>query len=102
MCVLFQPHRYTRTRDLIDDFARSFSDADELVVIDIYPAGEAVLEGIHSENLCQKIREEGKLSEIVDTEVKHKEIGDWRNRAAKNHEIAAVIENIEERDYIKK
>lgn len=59
VCVLFQPHRYTRTRDLIDEFARSFSDADELVVIDIYPAGEPVLEGVHSEILCQKIREEG-------------------------------------------
>jgi len=59
LCVLFQPHRYTRTRDLIDEFARSFSDADEIVVIDIYPAGEPVLEGIHSEILCQKIREEG-------------------------------------------
>jgi UDP-N-acetylmuramate--alanine ligase len=62
--VLFQPHRYTRTRDLIDEFARSFSDADELAVIDIYPAGEPVLEGIHSEILCQKIREGG-LREVL-------------------------------------
>ncbi len=44
--VLFQPHRYTRTRDLLDDFAGSFGDADILEVLDIYAASEPPIEGI--------------------------------------------------------
>jgi len=56
LLVLFQPHRYTRTRDLIDDFAVSFSDADLLLVLDIYPAGENPIEGVNSENLVQRIK----------------------------------------------
>ncbi|MGH9544732.1 MAG: UDP-N-acetylmuramate--L-alanine ligase [Terriglobales bacterium] len=58
--VLFQPHRYTRTRDLMDEFATAFQDADSLVVLDIYAASEASIEGITGELLAQKIREEGK------------------------------------------
>ena len=39
--LAFQPHRYTRTRDLFEDFARVLSTADALVLTDVYPAGEA-------------------------------------------------------------
>jgi UDP-N-acetylmuramate--alanine ligase len=53
--VIFQPHRYTRTRDLIDDFATAFSDADSLTVLDIYPASEQPIEGITGELLAQRI-----------------------------------------------
>lgn len=59
LLVLFQPHRYTRTRDLIDDFSVSFADADLLVVLDIYPAGESPLEGVNSEKLVERIRDAG-------------------------------------------
>jgi UDP-N-acetylmuramate--alanine ligase len=59
LIVLFQPHRYTRTRDLIDDFAGSFDDADMLILLDIYPAGEKPVEGITSEGLLKKIRQKG-------------------------------------------
>jgi UDP-N-acetylmuramate--alanine ligase len=59
LIVLFQPHRYTRTRDLIDDFSVSFHDADMLVVLDIYPAGEPPIEGVDSENLIEMIRKTG-------------------------------------------
>lgn len=59
LLVLFQPHRYTRTKDLIDDFSVSFSDADLLVVLDIYPAGENPIEGVNSENLVQRIKNSG-------------------------------------------
>ncbi|MFZ3137617.1 MAG: UDP-N-acetylmuramate--L-alanine ligase [Thermodesulfovibrionales bacterium] len=59
LIVLFQPHRYTRTRDLIDDFSVSFHDADMLVVLDIYPAGEPPIEGVNSENLIEMIRNAG-------------------------------------------
>jgi UDP-N-acetylmuramate--alanine ligase len=57
--VIFQPHRYTRTRDLMDAFATAFSDADSLFVLDIYPASEQPIEGITGEALARKIREVG-------------------------------------------
>ncbi len=57
--VIFQPHRYTRTRDLMDEFATAFSDADSLIVLDIYPASEQPIEGITGEALAQRIRERG-------------------------------------------
>jgi UDP-N-acetylmuramate--alanine ligase len=53
--VIFQPHRYTRTRDLMDDFSTAFADADSLVVLDIYAASEKPIEGITGEILAQKI-----------------------------------------------
>jgi UDP-N-acetylmuramate--alanine ligase len=57
--VIFQPHRYTRTRDLMDEFATAFSDADSLAVLDIYPASEQPIEGITGEALACRIREKG-------------------------------------------
>jgi UDP-N-acetylmuramate--alanine ligase len=55
--VIFQPHRYTRTRDLMNDFATAFGDADSLQVLDIYPASEQPIEGITGEALARRIRE---------------------------------------------
>ena len=57
--VLFQPHRYTRTRDLMDEFANAFGDADALQVLDIYAASEQPIDGITGEALAQRIREAG-------------------------------------------
>ena len=54
--VLFQPHRYTRTAALMDEFARSFHQADSVFVLDIYAASEQPIEGISSEALVEKIR----------------------------------------------
>ena len=58
--VIFQPHRYTRTRDLMEEFTAAFGDADSLVVLDIYAASEKPIEGITGEALAQRIRESGK------------------------------------------
>jgi UDP-N-acetylmuramate--alanine ligase len=55
--VIFQPHRYTRTRDLIEEFTTAFHDADSLFVLDIYAASEKPIEGITGEILAQRIRE---------------------------------------------
>jgi UDP-N-acetylmuramate--alanine ligase len=55
--VIFQPHRYTRTRDLIDEFATAFGDADSLIVLDIYAASEQPIEGITGEALARRIAE---------------------------------------------
>jgi UDP-N-acetylmuramate--alanine ligase len=55
--VVFQPHRYTRTRDLLDEFADSFEDADSLFLLDIYAASEEPIEGVHSEAMARRITE---------------------------------------------
>jgi UDP-N-acetylmuramate--alanine ligase len=57
--VMFQPHRYTRTRDLLEDFTTAFRDADSLFVLDIYAASEKLIEGISGETLARTVREKG-------------------------------------------
>jgi UDP-N-acetylmuramate--alanine ligase len=57
--VVFQPHRYTRTRDLMEEFSTAFGDADSLFVLDIYAASEKPIEGISGEVLAGTIRERG-------------------------------------------
>jgi UDP-N-acetylmuramate--alanine ligase len=57
LIVLFQPHRYTRVRDLFEEFAGCFDDADEVYMTDIYSAGEAPIEGISSATLYTRLRE---------------------------------------------
>jgi UDP-N-acetylmuramate--alanine ligase len=59
LLVLFQPHRYTRTQHLWDDFVPAFNQADVLALMDIYPASEAPISGITSEALANSIREAG-------------------------------------------
>jgi UDP-N-acetylmuramate--alanine ligase len=57
--VAFQPHRYTRTKLLFDEFTRAFNKADVLVVTDVYPAGEAPIDGATGEALAEAIRAHG-------------------------------------------
>lgn len=57
--VVFQPHRYTRTRDLFGEFTVSFDDADDLVMMDIYPAGEPPINGITTEALVNAMKKAG-------------------------------------------
>ena len=59
LVVAFQPHRYTRTRDLIDEFATAFNDAHVLIVTDIYAASEMPIPGVSGERLAQTIRAHG-------------------------------------------
>ena len=64
LVVAFQPHRYTRTRDLFDDFARVLSLADALLVTDVYPAGEEPIPGADARSLCQAIRARGVVEPV--------------------------------------
>jgi UDP-N-acetylmuramate--alanine ligase len=57
--VVFQPHRYTRTQLLMNEFANAFHDADTLFILDIYAASEAPIEGITGEALARHIKEKG-------------------------------------------
>jgi UDP-N-acetylmuramate--alanine ligase len=59
LVVVFQPHRYTRTRDLFDDFAVAFHDADLLVMTEIYAAGEPKIPGVESAALAEAIAARG-------------------------------------------
>jgi UDP-N-acetylmuramate--alanine ligase len=63
--MIFQPHRYTRTRDLMGEFAASFGDASTVEVLDIYPASEEPIEGVTAEALV-KAMEAGGASELVE------------------------------------
>ncbi len=67
--LVFQPHRYTRTRDLFDDFSDVLSRADHLVVTDVYPAGEAPIDGFDARALCQSIRARGRIEPVFVPEV---------------------------------
>jgi UDP-N-acetylmuramate--alanine ligase len=57
--VLFQPHRYSRTNDLMDEFASAFNNADVLLVTDIYAASETPIEGVNAEILTGRIKSYG-------------------------------------------
>jgi len=57
--VLFQPHRFTRTFHLMDEFASAFNQADSLFVMDIYAASEKPIEGVTAEALVERIRQFG-------------------------------------------
>jgi UDP-N-acetylmuramate--alanine ligase len=62
--LVFQPHRYTRTRDLMDDFARVLAGADTLLVTDVYAAGEAPIEGADGRAICRAVRGRGKVEPV--------------------------------------
>ena len=62
---IVQPHRYTRTRDLLDDFARVLSTADALVVTDVYAAGEAPIKGADARAICRAVRSRGSVEPVL-------------------------------------
>ena len=65
LVVAFQPHRYSRTRDLLDDFANVLADADVLVLTDVYPAGEAPIAGADGRALARAVRARGKVDPVL-------------------------------------
>ncbi|MDY3123492.1 MAG: UDP-N-acetylmuramate--L-alanine ligase [[Actinobacillus] rossii] len=62
--MVFQPHRYSRTRDLFDDFVQVLSQVDVLILLDVYAAGEAPIAGADSRSLARSIRNLGKVDPI--------------------------------------
>jgi UDP-N-acetylmuramate--alanine ligase len=62
--VIFQPHRFTRTRDLFEEFCQILAQTRVLFVMDIYPAGEQPITGINSRALCRGIRMRGKVEPV--------------------------------------
>lgn len=64
LVMIFQPHRYTRTRDLYEDFAEVLSKVDVLILLEVYGAGEAPISGADSRHLCRSIRNRGSIDPI--------------------------------------
>lgn len=65
LVVLFQPHRYSRTRDLFDDFVRVLNETDALMLCEVYAANEEPIVGADSAALCRALRARGKLDPIL-------------------------------------
>ncbi|RFA30389.1 UDP-N-acetylmuramate--L-alanine ligase [Alkalilimnicola ehrlichii] len=64
LVVVFQPHRYSRTKDLFEDFARVLAGVDALVVTEVYAAGESVIPGADGRSLCGAIRARGHVNPV--------------------------------------
>ena len=62
--LVFQPHRYTRTRDLLDDFAQVLSDADVLILLDVFAAGEAPIAGADGRAIARAVRSRGSIEPV--------------------------------------
>jgi len=62
--AVFQPHRFSRTSDLFDEFSQVLADSDALVLTDIYPAGEKPIDGVDSGALCQSMRARGRVNPV--------------------------------------
>jgi UDP-N-acetylmuramate--alanine ligase len=86
MLALFQPHRYTRTKDLMDEFARSFNNADVVLITDIYAASEDPIEGVTAETLVEAVRRYG-----------HKNV---RHVGPLEDGVAAMLEEAREGDMV--
>jgi UDP-N-acetylmuramate--alanine ligase len=69
LVAVFQPHRFSRTRDLFDDFAQVLSTADAVVLTEVYSAGESPIDGIDSRALCQSIRARGRVEPVLIADV---------------------------------
>ncbi len=64
LVVVFQPHRYTRTRDLLDDFAEALSTAECLFITEVYAAGEDPIVGADGRSICRAIRTRGRVEPV--------------------------------------
>jgi UDP-N-acetylmuramate--alanine ligase len=64
LVMAYQPHRFTRTRDLYEDFSKVLSSGDKLLLLEVYSAGEAPIAGADSRSLCRSIRTRGTLDPI--------------------------------------
>ena len=65
LVVVYQPHRYTRTRDLFEDFSQALSTADRLLLFEVYAAGETPIAGADSRALCRAIRLRGRIDPVL-------------------------------------
>jgi len=86
--AVFQPHTYTRLKALLDDFSKSFDDADKIIVCDIYAAREADLGEIHSRDLVEKLKGNGKDAVYM---ASFSEACDYLNNYAKSGDMVLTM-----------
>ena len=79
LVMLYQPHRFTRTRDLYEDFVRVLSEVDALLLMDVYSAGEPAIPGADGRALCRSIRQRGQVEPVF---------------VEDNREIEALLANV--------
>ncbi|WP_084332438.1 UDP-N-acetylmuramate--L-alanine ligase [Marinobacterium jannaschii] len=79
LVMIYQPHRYTRTRDLYEDFVQVLSDVDVLLLLDVYAAGEEPIAGADGRSLCRSIRQRGQIDPVFVSDAS---------------EVSAVLKNI--------
>ncbi|HMG56561.1 MAG TPA: UDP-N-acetylmuramate--L-alanine ligase, partial [Kofleriaceae bacterium] len=85
----FQPHRFTRTRDQLDEFARAFHDADQVAICDIFPAGEKPIEGVSSEVLVRLAREAG--HEAITYIPRREDLAAWLDAQARPGDLVITL-----------
>jgi len=66
--MVYQPHRFTRTRDLYEDFVNVLQNADQLLLLDVYAAGESPIPGADSRSLCRSLRQRGKEPYFIESD----------------------------------
>lgn len=69
LVMVYQPHRYTRTRDLYDEFVKVLGRVDALLLVDVYAAGEAPIAGADGQSLCQGLRQRGTVNPVFASDV---------------------------------
>lgn len=87
--AVVQPHRYTRLRDLMDEFSLSFIDADNVIVTDVYSAGEEAIPGVTSEELSKRIVNNLKKNVIYLND--HEKLADTINNLAKSNDLVVLL-----------
>ncbi|MBI4168594.1 MAG: UDP-N-acetylmuramate--L-alanine ligase [Acidobacteria bacterium] len=87
--VVFQPHRYSRVRALLTDFARAFYDADVLAVTDIYPAGETPIPGVTAEGVARAIEEHGHKDVTLVKDLK--DVPGWLKQRAREGDMVITM-----------
>lgn len=73
LVMVFQPHRYSRTRDLYEEFVDVLSQVDCLLLLDVYPAGEAPINGADSKSLARSIRQRGQVEPVYVSDIEQLE-----------------------------
>jgi UDP-N-acetylmuramate--alanine ligase len=87
--LAFQPHRYTRTRDLFEDFVRVLSGADALVLTDVYPAGEAPIVAADGRALARGVRVAGRVEPVFVESIA--DVGDAIRDVARDGDVVLTM-----------
>jgi len=87
--LAFQPHRYTRTHDLLDDFARVLATVDALVVSEVYAAGEAPIAGADAKAICRAVRSHGRVEPVYLDRIE--QLGEALKRIVRDGDVVVTM-----------